>query len=1140
MEGLSLTPEERSLREAIQEARPAVFSSGERIRAEVLRRIVLQLPLDLSGSGPVTAAGIELQGAVIDGRLDLEGVGGPLCALEFRDCRFEGGFSGAHGHFSRLSFAGCRFRDIRSPHELPLLPTIDLESAAIDSDLDMDRIRPDREHDFLWVSARGARIDGALAMSQATLRAPPQQADRLQSDKPRDALDLALADIHGDLIFLNGSRSEGRISLRGGHVQGSVWLSGAEIDNRGDKTLFFQLAQIDGALMLNGMSDRVDGQGQFRAFRANGLIDLLSARIGGDLCLSNCQIDAGDGWVLNAAGAEIGGRFTIDSATGERSICRGQIVLDNATISGNWRFCDVEFGLEREPYPAISAVSAKVAQVLFFEVWPAKREFRRSLGDPEVKQLSVDFTDLHAEKIHIESSRLSGYLRAVGLCCSGDVTLKVRVGGEVDLAGCSIGGSLDLSNLGFEPLARGLSLRDGEVSRALKIVEPDHVKAGLRRKMLVAARRITLSCLPGTDLVETLWSDPRASDNRRLFQAGFLVRGEELFPLEGESFVFHGFVTRYGHTIDGIGAAREYLRLFCAYLQAAIGDGGEAGAGRRAERRSAFPIIEGRAALPPLIHVDQEGAKRQLEALEAAFAQGGEDAPDEATLADARRLAEIDSLDNLAPELLELNSEQEEEPGCFRFGACILFADRLFRSQLRLKVVPDQVLVEMSDDRAFGPLLGGVPRWEGLQIHHPEQPAADSTPWVTPPSLDGMETVSPRELERLAARLIVHLEPSFSIQGRVDLTDLACDTLDDEAGRYWGWNVRIEMNHFTYSRTTWEKSAAEAARSRSDRWRGALFGAAAEWLPLWLVRTFGWTDALRAARPASPWLTRRNWIFQQFDTQHLPSPARFRIGSADYRPQPFEQAIKVARAEGREDYAINFEILKRRIEWRLFTRRNRWAFASLAALGAVLWLLFGPEQNWPESLAVAATIFLLITFASDIANFVMGALFGYLRRPVRAIATLVGAFLIGWIGVHAANERGMLVIDVEPVASLVDRSGMTVGSEVTSDPQLLASNVPCGRTINEALYALDVLIPLVDLREETGCEVGLAAESPAPHSAAPPEEPASPASRIAAATLDSPTFWAVLKALYAILGWIIVSLAILTFAQNNRARGDSA
>src|ERR1044072_6004537 len=91
--------------------KPIEFKAARRIEADVIRRLVLRLPAPGETALPASV-GLHLVGAIVEGRLMLDDAmasdGGHLPALEFRDCVFEGGFSGAHGHFSRLTFGRCR------------------------------------------------------------------------------------------------------------------------------------------------------------------------------------------------------------------------------------------------------------------------------------------------------------------------------------------------------------------------------------------------------------------------------------------------------------------------------------------------------------------------------------------------------------------------------------------------------------------------------------------------------------------------------------------------------------------------------------------------------------------------------------------------------------------------------------------------------------------------------------------------------------------------------------------------------------------------------------------------------------------------------------------------------------------------
>lgn len=367
------------------------------------------------------------------------------------------------------------------------------------------------------------------------------------------------------------------------------------------------------------------------------------------------------------------------------------------------------------------------------------------------------------------------------------------------------------------------------------------------------------------------------------------------------------------------------------------------------------------------------------------------------------------------------------------------------------------------------------------------------------------------------------------LRGEIDLENLSCDMLDDLGGRCWGTQARIHMNHFTYSRATWEPVRAAGRRPWRERvrqdYRRKLKRVAAEWLPN--LMTQGLRDRLRVGDHWTTWQVKRNWIFRQFDTSREPSPARYRLESDEYRPQPFEQAIRVARAEGREDFAIHFEIAKRNVEWRLFSRRHREWFALLGIAVGTAWLATH-RFGW-DAVLVALLFAVAFTYISDFFHLAMHYMFGHLRRPIRATTTLIVAFLIGWLGVEAAHERGMLVVDVDPVASAAGQGekAAIIGFQAAKD---LVSDVPCPDEVSEALYALDVLIPLIDLREESRCEVGRAAGGPYDRGGL--------LAWFEALTDRPSTFWAVLKALYAIAGWFIISLSILTFAHVARTPAE--
>jgi hypothetical protein len=77
----------------------------------------------------------------------------------------------------------------------------------------------------------------------------------------------------------------------------------------------------------------------------------------------------------------------------------------------------------------------------------------------------------------------------------------------------------------------------------------------------------------------------------------------------------------------------------------------------------------------------------------------------------------------------------------------------------------------------------------------------------------------------------------------------------------------------------------------------------------------------------------------------------------------------------------------------------------------------------------------------------------------------------------------------------------------------------CHNSIDPALYALDVFIPLVDLRQEAKCEMDWAIDAPAKNNS------------VANSTADLEIeLYRYAKTVYALSGWMLISLAILTFS----------
>ncbi len=169
-----------------------------------------------------------------------------------------------------------------------------------------------------------------------------------------------------------------------------------------------------------------------------------------------------------------------------------------------------------------------------------------------------------------------------------------------------------------------------------------------------------------------------------------------------------------------------------------------------------------------------------------------------------------------------------------------------------------------------------------------------------------------------------------------------------------------------------------------------------------------------------------------------------------------------------------------------------------------------PRTLWSRATAFAINApHYSLAQISDLAHYVMMQIyrltFGFGLDPRRAVVTLLGSFLLGWTVFADANRRDLMIVDQQPVATLSDRSA--IGAGLSTE---VADKVPCGDMIDPRLFALDVFIPLVDLRQESKCEIGVADGSEA--------------------TAAEATTLKIIKAIYAFFGWIVISLSILTFS----------
>jgi hypothetical protein len=161
--------------------------------------------------------------------------------------------------------------------------------------------------------------------------------------------------------------------------------------------------------------------------------------------------------------------------------------------------------------------------------------------------------------------------------------------------------------------------------------------------------------------------------------------------------------------------------------------------------------------------------------------------------------------------------------------------------------------------------------------------------------------------------------------------------------------------------------------------------------------------------------------------------------------------------------------------------------------------------------------------------------FRYGLSPARASATVFFCLLFGWAGVAAMNAHGYLVQSTSTTATWLAKDanhGFTAAFP-TASGHYETAELPCGASINGLLYAADVFIPLLDLRQEGRCDVrSLHAGDIDPDREWTAQKNAwRRLTHYLWAVFHARVLWAQFaKSAYAVLGWVVISLTILTYS----------
>ncbi len=249
------------------------------------------------------------------------------------------------------------------------------------------------------------------------------------------------------------------------------------------------------------------------------------------------------------------------------------------------------------------------------------------------------------------------------------------------------------------------------------------------------------------------------------------------------------------------------------------------------------------------------------------------------------------------------------------------------------------------------------------------------------------------------------------------------------------------------------------------------------------------------SRDAAGHLTGLKLVLDGFTYQRIPDPERgdwagreaflkrqfegTRPEPRDFKPQPWEQLIKTLRIQGHAEQAERFARMKR--DFAIECRAEHWL-----------------RRGWGRF---------------------VGVFFGHYYHPLRALGSAAGYALLGMLLLGVANYCGQLTKkrnDVDLTAAslgvLAPFPSYPPGAAPAQSrpPAILGAAEACWDgvsfgTVAEALgSALDMMLPVVDLHQDQRCEV---TEKASAHG-----------------------FWAFLLLFYSVFGWVVSSLAVITFS----------
>ncbi len=271
------------------EATPEAVSDALRVRAAFLRFLLL----GGDGEAPVHERGVQLQGAFVEGELDLRGCRIPT-NVDLRHCHFDRYVVTMDAHVDGLlNLQGSHLAEGLFADRLRCSASVILRNGFKSTDI---------------VRLGGAQIGGDLDCSGGQFEV--EEGDALSADG---------VDVTGDMFLSDGFKATGEVRLLGARVGGNLSCVGGQFEVEQGDAFSADGVDLKGDLFLS------DG------FKATGTVRLLGAKIGGVLSCIGGQFEAKEGDALSAEGADVEGSVFLRD--GFRTT--GTLRLAGMNIGGN-------------------------------------------------------------------------------------------------------------------------------------------------------------------------------------------------------------------------------------------------------------------------------------------------------------------------------------------------------------------------------------------------------------------------------------------------------------------------------------------------------------------------------------------------------------------------------------------------------------------------------------------------------------------------------------------------------------------------------------------------------------------------------------------------------------------------------------